>query len=615
MPTLRLPDALAGAAHATILRWRVAPGEAVEIEQVIVELETSDTLVAVRAGSTGTLSRIIAPVGTTVKVGSELGELSGNAAAKPAIAAAPAAKPAPAAASGPVATAILMPQAGNTMEEGKIIAWRVKAGDSVKTGQILCEIETDKSTIEFESPVNGTIGAIVVDAGASIAVKLPIAFLNDGVVPAAGSAPAVAAPASVAAASGPTATPILMPQAGNTMEEGKIITWRVKAGDSVKTGQILCEIETDKSTIEFESPVDGTIGAIIVPAGASIAVKLAIAYLNDGAVPAPGTPASPPAAKEAIPAKAPAVAKASIAPAGGDAGVPRVIAPAAGSYPASPAARRLAKEQGLDLASIGAGSGPNGRVLSTDLARAGAAGAKPGKGTAIAALVPITGPIADPVKKPLSKMRKAIATNLQQSKQTVPHFYLAVSVDAGALVAYAKRRKTDAGASVNDVVLAALGRAIHEFPAVRSRFEADGIVEYGSANIGIAVGLDDGLVVPVVMNVERLSLAQLAAETKRVVDNARHKGKLENLGKAVFSVSNLGMFGVDRFSAIINPPESGILAISAAREAVIVKDGAMRPGRLMELTLSADHRVVDGLLAAKFMNRLRELLEAPEQLA
>jgi pyruvate dehydrogenase E2 component (dihydrolipoamide acetyltransferase) len=211
-------------------------------------------------------------------------------------------------------------------------------------------------------------------------------------------------------------------------------------------------------------------------------------------------------------------------------------------------------------------------------------------------------------------MRKAIATNLQQSKQTVPHFYVRVSVDAGRLLAYAKSRKADAACSVNDVVVAGLGRAIHEFPALRSRLEGDSIVEYPTVNIGIAVGLDDGLVVPVVMQVERLTLAQLAAETKRVVDNAR-KGKLENLGKAVFSVSNLGMFGVEEFSAIINPPEAGILAVSAAREAVIVKDGALKPGRLMTMTLSADHRVVDGLVAAKFVARLKEILEAPEQIA
>jgi pyruvate dehydrogenase E2 component (dihydrolipoamide acetyltransferase) len=227
---------------------------------------------------------------------------------------------------------------------------------------------------------------------------------------------------------------------------------------------------------------------------------------------------------------------------------------------------------------------------------------------------PVSGPVADPVKRPLTKMRKAIATNLQVSKQTVPHFYITLSVDAGALLAFAKARKADTGCSVNDVVMAGLGRAINEFPAVRSRYENDGIVEYGTANIGIAVGLDDGLVVPVVMNVERQTLAQLAAETKRVVENAR-KGKLENIGKAVFTVSNLGMFGVEQFNAIINPPESGILAVSAAREAVIVKDGAMKPGRLMTLTLSADHRVVDGLLAAKFMARLKEILEAPEQIA
>ncbi len=403
-----------------------------------------------------------------------------------------------------------------------------------------------------------------------------------------------------------------MPQAGNTMEEGRIVQWRVKAGDAIKEGQVLCEIETDKSTIAFESPLAGTIGAIVVGDGQSIAVKKPIAFLDDGDVPAADAPV-------AVPAPTPAPVVAAPTPKPVTTGIPKpVVSTGGGSFPASPAARRLAKEQGLDLASIGAGSGPGGRIISTDLARAAAAGTvkRPEKnGTAaITAIPPVSGPIGEVVKRPLSRMRKAIATNLQQSKQTVPHFYMRVSVDAGRLLAYAKDRKADAGCSVNDVVVAALGRAIHEFPAMRSRLEGDVIVEYPTANIGIAVGMDDGLVVPVVMQVERLTLAQLAAESRRVVENAR-RGRLENLGKAVFSVSNLGMFSVEEFAAIINPPEAGILAVSAAREAVIVKDGALKAGRLMTMTLSADHRVVDGLLAAKFVARLKEILEAPEQIA
>ncbi len=610
MTTILLPAALNGASDATVRRWFVAPGDAISAGQVLVELDTSDALVRVSAASAGTLVSIAAPVGTTVAAGGALGETSGAGAAATAVPTAAAATSAVgSSATGPAATPILMPQAGNSMEEGRIIAWRVKAGDAITIGQILCEIETDKSTIEFESPVAGTIGAITTPAGAVQVVKQPIAYLNDGV--AGGVAAALPAAATVSvAASGPAATPILMPQAGNSMEEGRIIAWRVKAGDVIAVGQILCEIETDKSTIEFESPIAGTLGGILIPAGAVQKVKLPIAHLNDGVAPAAGAapvavppPAPLPAAAAPKPAPTPAVA------------VPVRAAVAPGArVPASPAARKLAADKGVDLASV-SGSGPGGRVLSTDVAVAKPA-AKGEKSEAKKAAVTIprpTGPVGDAVTRPLSKMRKAIATNLQMSKQTVPHFYVKVTVDAGPLLAFAKAQKAATGCSVNDVVMAGLARTMSAYPAMRSRWGTDGITELPTANIGIAVGIEDGLVVPVVMQVDRLSLGELAAETKRVVEAAR-KGKLENLGRASFTVSNLGMFGVEEFSAIINPPEAGILAVSAAREEVIVANGAMRPGRVMTLTLSADHRIVDGLLAAQFVQALKGVLEAPEQL-
>ena len=207
-------------------------------------------------------------------------------------------------------------------------------------------------------------------------------------------------------------------------------------------------------------------------------------------------------------------------------------------------------------------------------------------------------------------MRRAIGLNLQQSKQTVPHFYVRTTIDADPLLAFYRERKAAANCTLNDVIVLAVGRAIREFPAVRSQIVGNEIVEYPHANIGIAVGVDDGLVVPVVLDVDTLSLSQLAAETKRIVEQAR-KGRLENIGKGHFTISNLGMFGVEEFSAIINPPESGILAVSAAREAVIVKNGAMRVGHQMTMTLSADHRIVDGVMAAKFMQRLQAILEHP----
>jgi pyruvate dehydrogenase E2 component (dihydrolipoamide acetyltransferase) len=212
----------------------------------------------------------------------------------------------------------------------------------------------------------------------------------------------------------------------------------------------------------------------------------------------------------------------------------------------------------------------------------------------------------------MRKMRRAIGLNLQRSKQTIPHFYVRMTIDAGPLSAYYREQKPQTNCTLNDCVVLAVGRAMAEFPGVRSQLDGDEIIEYPHANIGIAVGVEDGLVVPVVRNVESLTLAQLAAEAKRVVENARN-GKLENIGQGNFTVTNLGMFGVEEFSAIINPPEAGILAVSALREAVIVENGAIRPARVMTMTLSVDHRVVDGLLAAKFLGRLKQILENPAQ--
>ena len=210
-------------------------------------------------------------------------------------------------------------------------------------------------------------------------------------------------------------------------------------------------------------------------------------------------------------------------------------------------------------------------------------------------------------------MRKAIARNLQASKQSIPHFYMQMTIDAGALHAFYKRQKALYPCTLNDVIVLAAARTVTEFPAFRSRIDGEEVVELPWANIGIAVGLEDGLVVPVVLAADRFELKQLAAETRRLVEAAR-KGKVEGVGQGVFTITNLGMFGIERFSAIINPPEAAILAVGAIREDVIVREGSMKPGRVMTLTLSADHRIVDGLLAARFLQRLKELLERPEQL-
>ena len=260
----------------------------------------------------------------------------------------------------------------------------------------------------------------------------------------------------------------------------------------------------------------------------------------------------------------------------------------------TPRARRLIRERGADPARI-TGSGPAGRIVAADVAA-----------------VLVTAGSAEGIRRPLSGMRRTIARRLVESKQTIPHFYLRQTINAGPLVVFQAKCKQQYRCSLNDVIVKSAALAVREFPAFRSRLEGDEVVELPGAHIGLAVGLDEGLVVPAVLDADRLSLRELAAETRRLVENARAR-RIEYAGRSVFSVSNLGMFGTDEFTAIVNPPEAAILAVGAIREAVIVQDGRLAAGQVMTLTLSCDHRLIDGLGAAKFMARLQQILQAPQE--
>ena len=283
---------------------------------------------------------------------------------------------------------------------------------------------------------------------------------------------------------------------------------------------------------------------------------------------------------------------------------------------ASPVARRAADVLKVDLDSIAKGSGPDGRILLEDVeAAVRLTPAVP----ASAPKAPVSpSPTAIPAmsggtRTPMTKMRKAIARNLSLSKQTLPHFYLKGTIDADPLLSYYKREKALYACSVNDVILYAVSRVILEMPSFRSQIDGDDTVQFESVNIGMAVGLDQGLVVPVLKGADSRNLKGIAQESRRLVESAK-SGKVEGMGEGVFTISNLGMFGVEEFSAIINPPESGILAVGAAREEVVVKDGALKIGKKLTLVLSADHRIIDGTMAAKFMARLKQLLENPESI-
>lgn len=496
------------------------------------------------------------------------------------------------------------------MEDGTIVRWHKAQGDSVAEGEILLEIETDKATIEVESAHPGVLRKILHAEGATVPVLTAIALLGEAdedvfvamknlqsaersaasaEPPAQGDAPA----AAPAAPSGDV-TPVLMPQVGQSMEEGTIVSWRVKPGDSISEGDIIFEVETDKAVVEVEATHTGPLARIVVQEGETIEVLKPVAYLAasdtdvDAYLAAEGAPAgeAPPKAKS--PAK-PAAAAPAARP-------QQAAGKTGGRVKASPAARKLARDRGVDLATIATRSGAGGRIISSDVPAAGAAPAAAG---------------GEPIRRPMSPMRKAIARSLLASKQSIPHFYARLTVDADPLLAFYRTEKAKYPCTLNDVVVLACSRAIREFPAFRSRLDKNEIIEFPTANIGIAVGVEDGLVVPVVVGADGMTLEQLAGQTRRIVESAR-SGKIKGLGQGVFTITNLGMFGLEEFSAIINPPEAAILAVGAVRETVVVRGGEMRPGRVMTVTLSADHRVIDGVLAAKFLARLKELLENPE---
>lgn len=505
-------------------------------------------------------------------------------------------------------TPILMPALSPTMEEGTLAKWNIKEGDKVSSGDVIAEIETDKATMEVEAADAGRLAKIIVTEGQTVDVKTPVAYLaeSDDDVQAylaqQGGAQTAAAPQQVDAMYTPSpfapptlpegVTSILMPQAGQTMEEGTLLSWKVKEGDRIEVGQIIFEIETDKATMEVEAVDAGRLAKIVVNEGQTVDVKVPVAYLaeDDGAVAkylaalaAVESSAAPQsAAQQAVSATAFQATQAAAA------------VTETGRVKASPAARKIAAQRGIDLAAVPSGSGPGGRILSVDVEGAKA-------------------PAGSGIRRPLSKMRRAIAGNLLYSKQNIPHFYAKLTVDAQALFNTYKQTKEKFQCSVNDFVTRACAKAIEQYPAFRSRFQDKEIIELPDVNIGIAVGTDEGLTVPVVLKADKMSLKELAEKTRQVVAAAR-EGKLEGVGQGIFTITNLGMFGVEEFSAIINPPESAILAVGAIREGIKVENGQIKPTRLMTLTLSSDHRVIDGVLSAKFLQTLKEFLENPQQL-
>jgi pyruvate dehydrogenase E2 component (dihydrolipoamide acetyltransferase) len=441
-------------------------------------------------------------------------------------------------------------------------------------------------------------------------------------------------------------TPILMPALSPTMTEGKLAKWLKKEGDTIKSGDVLAEIETDKATMEVEAVDEGTLGRIVVPAGTeNVAVNAPIAYmLNEGesasALDAIGktTPAAPKPAAPAPTAPAPAAPAATPAPAAAPAPklaavpAPAAAAPVAASKDgqrifASPLARRLAGEANLDLGRI-QGSGPHGRIVKADVEGAkssGVATAAPAAPSAPAprpAAAALAAAAATPLptegftELPLSTMRKVIARRLMESKQTIPHFYLTVEADIDALLALRTQLNAKAGEgvklSVNDLVIKACGMALARVPRANAIWGGDKILLNKTCDVSVAVALDDGLITPIIRSVDKKGLAAISSEMKSLAERAK-VGKLlpEEYQGGAFSLSNLGMFGIKEFAAVINPPQGSILAVGKGEQRAVVKGGALAVATMMSCTISCDHRVIDGAIGAQFLDAIKKLLEDP----
>ena len=437
--------------------------------------------------------------------------------------------------------------------------------------------------------------------------------------------------------------PITMPRLSDTMEEGTLNKWKVKVGDKVKPGDEIADIETDKATMPLTAYEDALVAKLVAKEGETLKVGQLILVLTagkesvedaakyeGGGAPAasPAKPAATPAGNTAATAKPAAAAPAATASDTAEVSVGRVKI--------SPLAARIAQDNGLDVNKI-KGTGPEGRVIKRDVEQALAAPAAATPATTPAATPATTAPAAAPPAPaplvsakleskliPVSQMRKTIARRLLESKTTIPHFTVTVTINTDPLASLRETLNTQLASqgvklSVNDFIVRAAALAIVQHPLVNASWTSEGIQQFGSVNIGIAVALPTekggGLVVPVIRDTLGKGLRTISAETKALADKARKAGlSAEDMAEGTFTISNLGMLGVDHFEAIINPPQAAILAIGAAVKKPVVRNDAIVIGSEMTVTISADHRVVDGAYAAEYLKSLKQLLENPATL-
>ncbi|MDQ1857215.1 MULTISPECIES: 2-oxo acid dehydrogenase subunit E2 [unclassified Chryseobacterium] len=526
-----------------------------------------------------------------------------------------------------MAEVITMPRLSDTMTEGKVAKWHKKVGDKVKEGDILAEIETDKAVQDFESEIEGTLLYVGVEEGSAAAVDSVLAIIGNEGEDISGLTGGAAAPAAAteekksedqpkaetaapAAAEVPAGVEIItMPRLSDTMTEGKVAKWHKNVGDTVKEGDLLAEIETDKAVQDFESEFNGVLLKQGVEEGGAAPVDSVLAIIGPAGtdVSAVGAPkAAGQSTEKPAEQKAEAKTEEKAAPVASSSSSDRVAI--------SPLAKKMAQDKGVDINSV-QGSGENGRIVKKDIENYQPS-AKPAASAPAASAAPVAVSFVqgEDTETPNSQVRNIIAKRLSESKFSAPHYYLMVEINMDKAIEARKEINSlpDTKISFNDMIIKATAIALRKHPQVNSSWAGDKIIHRGNINIGVAVAIPDGLVVPVLKNTDQMTYTQISASVKDMASRAKSKGlKANEMEGSTFSISNLGMFGIETFTSIINQPNSAILSVGAIIEKPIVKDGQIVVGNTMKLSLACDHRVVDGATGAQFLQTLRTYLESP----
>ena len=513
-----------------------------------------------------------------------------------------------------MATEVKLPKLGQTMEEGTIVSCMVKLGDKVKKGDIIFEVETDKAALEMESPAEGYVNQILVSSGQTITVGDVVLVLGEkdeqvATVKAVAAAekkvsnePVAEKPCKAAAVSDSVKI-VNLPKLGQTMEEGTIVGCMIKPGDKVKKGDIIFEVETDKAALEMESPAEGFVKHILVDIGQTVAVGKAVAILageNDDVpqsyadcIKAGGSVDSAAVGKHQE--KTPAVLQ-KVEP------VRTSSASTGGKVIASPRARKLAKKLGVDINMV-KGTGPSGRIVESDV--------EASKGKAGAGAV-VESSFVPGERIALNRLQKITAQKMLQSKREIPCFYLTVKADVTDLVHFRTlRNKTaDIKVSYNDLIMKAVAIGLVKFPIMTGQLDGDNIRLADSIGIGLAISVGDGLVAPIVKDVDKKDIASVAAASINIIDRAKNnKLAPADVEGGCITISNLGAYGIDSFIPIVVPGQCSILGIGQISDVCVPVDGNIMVRKMMCMTLSVDHKVANGAYAAQFLDFVRKVLE------